>query len=218
MNVNHQKTILQTQLEMQEQTFQKISTEIHDNISLTLSLSKLYLNTLNYSDSGALPDKISLSIALIGKAIEDLNSISKSLNSDIITNNGLIKAVENQIKDLNKTGLYTVNFEITGSPVFLGSNKELILFRIIQESFNNVLKHSRASNINLLFTFTALALEVTVQDNGIGFTVPEPGSLTNSAGLNNMKKRAQILNASLCIYSEPGEGTLIKISVPTFTT
>jgi two-component system NarL family sensor kinase len=218
LNVLHQKKLLQSQLEMQEQTFQKISSEIHDNISRTLSLSKLQLNTLNYSNPAELADKINLSIQMIAKAIEDLNTISKSLNSDFILNFGLLKAVENQVNDILKTGLYTVNFEIRGSPVSLGYKEELILFRIIQESLNNILKHSRATLINLHLTFTSTGTEVSVQDNGIGFMLPEKEYLATTAGLNNMKKRAQMLNASLTIITEPDKGSIIRIAMPPITT
>src|SRR5687768_12655611 len=81
-----EKTLLSTQLEIQEQTFQNISREIHDNIGLSLTLAKLNLNTLLYNKSDI--DKINSSIELIGEALNDLSDISKSLNPEIINSNG----------------------------------------------------------------------------------------------------------------------------------
>jgi two-component system, NarL family, sensor kinase len=82
--LDYERNLLKTQLEIQEHTFQNISREIHDNISLSLTLAKLTLNTLNTNDRLTIEDGLQNSVNLISNAIKDLSNISKSLNSDVI--------------------------------------------------------------------------------------------------------------------------------------
>src|SRR5215217_789660 len=101
-----EQEILLAQLEIQEQTLKNISQEIHDNIGQVLSLAKLHINTMSYDDPKGLHDKINDSKHLITKAIQDLRDLSKSLNTDYVTELGLIKSVEYELELIQKTGSY----------------------------------------------------------------------------------------------------------------
>src|SRR5215212_8332908 len=79
-----EKTLLKTQVEIQEQTFSSISKEIHDNISLSLTLAKLNLNTLNWVEVESSTEAVRNSIKIIGSAISDLGNLAKSMNPDMI--------------------------------------------------------------------------------------------------------------------------------------
>ena len=131
IKLDHEKHILSAQLEMQEQTFRHISREIHDNISLALTLAKLHLNTLDRNNVKELNWKVNSSIELLSQSIHDLSDISKSLNADIIIQHGLIKALENEIERIRLAGNFKIKFEISGTPFYMESQKELIIFRII---------------------------------------------------------------------------------------
>ncbi|MEP7254199.1 MAG: histidine kinase, partial [Ferruginibacter sp.] len=133
LKASHQNTLLQSQLEIQEQTIQNISREIHDNIGQKLTLAKLHLNTLNYADTGKTILQVNDSVTMISEAINDLSDISHSMSSEIILNNGLIKALEFEATQLSKSGRYKISFSITGNPIFMEANTELVLFRIAQE-------------------------------------------------------------------------------------
>ncbi|MBL7735218.1 MAG: hypothetical protein JNL51_07160 [Chitinophagaceae bacterium] len=217
IRISHEKNLLRTQLEIQEQTLMNVSRDIHDNISLSLTLSKLHLNSLPYADPADIPEKINISASLIGEAIQNLSNISKSLNTDIINHFGLLKALENEVGALKKTGLYEVQYEISGTPVFMECQKELILFRIVQEAFNNIIKHARAKKISLHLQYDTSRLALQVRDNGIGFSIEDiqaDKKIKLTAGLNNIRQRAKMLNGDCCIDSIPGAGVAIKISVP----
>src|ERR1044072_9069648 len=88
-----EKTLLTTQLEIQEQTLQNISREIHDNIGLSLTLAKLNLNTIEWKDLIQSKEKVSGSINSITQAIVDLSNISKALHTDFIKEHGLLGAL-----------------------------------------------------------------------------------------------------------------------------
>ena len=217
MKLDHEKNLLITQLEIQEQTFQNISREIHDNIGLSLTLAKLNLNTLNLDDPYNSKEKINSSISLISESITNLSDISKSLNSEIISTHGLLKALEMEIGILNKAGVYHIEYEITGIPVFLECQKELILFRIIQEAFNNIIKHARAKNISLFLDYSNTQMNLCIVDNGIGFSneqIERNRSTKIMAGLNNMRQRAKMINGDCSIESIIDKGTVIKVQVP----
>src|SRR5690349_14989076 len=87
--LDYERNLLRTQLEIQEHTFQNISREIHDNISLSLTLAKLNLNTVIVTERNSSTDSLQNSVALISNAIKDLSNISKTLNSEVISSHGL---------------------------------------------------------------------------------------------------------------------------------
>ncbi len=213
----HEKQILQTQLEIQEQTLQEVSRDIHDNIALGLTLSKLNLNTLNYQDGSRFQDKIELSVNLIGEAIRNLNNISKSLNADLLKQYGLHNAIENEIGNLEKTGKFRIEYNITGAPVFLESKTELVIFRILQEALNNIIKHSYATRIAVILDYDATRLDMSITDNGRGFSFNEINSAARrsaGSGLNNIQQRARTIGSECRIVSKVGEGTMIRIITP----
>ena len=206
--------LVRSQIEIQEQTFHKISTEIHDNISLTLSLSKIYLHDLDFNDHADLSDKINLSVSLIKKAIDDLNNLSKSLNRDTIEKFGLIRSVEELVNDINKAELFKIKFKLKGIPFSADVNRELILFRIIQESLNNIIRHANATHVTITMDYEKSNLTIRIRDNGAGFCTEDVHFTSNGSGLINMKKRAQVINARLQIESKLQHGTTVKIVFP----
>jgi two-component system, NarL family, sensor kinase len=214
LKLNHEKNLMSAQLEMQESTFQHISREIHDNINLSLSLSKLQLNTINMFNESDAEKKINSTIDLISKSIHDLSHLSKTLNTDLIKSMGLINAIKEEMEKLELTGLFSIEMQVTGQPVFMDAEKELLIFRIVQESFNNIIKHSEAKNIKFWLRYYDCHVELTIKDNGKGFEVPLTENRIKGAGLNNITVRAKALNGKACIFSAPGKGTSLHISIP----
>ena len=210
---DHEKNLLKSTIEVQEQILQNISREIHDNISLSLTLAKLQLNTLNIDDKNRTVQTVSSSVDLLTKSINDLSDLSKSMNADIIVREGLIEALENETARISKAGALEINIEISGHPVFLDAQKELIIFRIIQEAFNNVIKHASASKVTLYMFYDKSHLEITIKDNGRGFNSRNEAT-KKGAGLHNMKTRAKVFNGEVNIESIPGSGTKVLISIP----
>jgi two-component system, NarL family, sensor kinase len=211
LKASHENILLQSQLEMQEQTFQNISREIHDSIGQKLTLAKLHLNTLNYADSTKTTRQVTEAVHMIGEAINDLTDISRSMSSEIILNNGLIKAMEFEAEQLQKSGLYSLNLITTGNTVFMAANTELVLFRIAQEAINNIIKHAQATVIDIHLHYNTVLFTMQINDNGKGFTTADTPMGT---GLQNIKKRAAMLKGGLAVTSSPNTGTQINIQIP----
>lgn len=216
LRLKHEKKLAVTQLEVQENMFRHISQEIHDNIGLTLSLAKLQLNTLNFEEKDKTIQQINASVELLSESIVHLKDISRSLNADIINSYGLIKALENEVNRIRDTGFLAISFNIEGEPIYMDSQKELIIFRIIQESFNNILKHSKANHTLLSLKYTNDELHINIQDDGQGFEVlpMEQFSGKGKAGIKNMEARSRMIRAKMNIISHPGQGTTLQFIIP----
>ena len=189
-----ERNLLRAQLEMQEQTFQNISREIHDHICLNLTLAKLNLVTIEHDNKHHFTNKINSSVEILGKSIHELSDISHSLNPEIIESSGLIATLELEIEKMKKLNLFQITMSMNGNPVYMDSHKELFIFRIIQEAFNNILKHAKATNVLLQLYFHEDHIEAKIEDDGTGFIVDqvnENGTTQLKSGLLNMKIKSK---------------------------
>lgn len=216
VKLNHEKALMATQLEVQEATFLKISREIHDNISLGLTLAKLQINT--YLDESQKTDvDLHSTIELISKSLVDMNDLSKSLDGEQMLIFGLYEAIESEVGVIAKMGIYRVEYEIEGQIIFLNSDIELILLRILQESLNNILKHARARTIVVELNFVADLLKMRISDDGKGFDLDATKArrgIRSMAGLSNLESRVKSIEGELEMYSIHGVGTTINIKLP----
>ena len=214
MKANFEQELLQTQLEIQEQTIKTISQEIHDNVGQVLSLAKLNLNTLSFSEGADKQQKIENSISLVGKAINDLRDLSRSMNGDKIADLGLQEAIENELKIIQNTGQFSTNITITGKPYKLKAQNEMVIFRIVQESLNNILKHSKAQNIVADINYEPDLYKLFIRDDGSGFEVSSLEAGKTGIGLKNMQSRAALIGAVFSIESAGHTGTTVSIQLP----
>jgi len=207
------QTLLQSQIEIQEQTLQHLSRELHDNLGQVASLIKINLNTLQLNDQQKLVAKIEDTKELTRQLIADIKSMSVSLGSDRIEQAGLVAVIETEVERLNKTGEFFARLEVTGSTPWIDKDRAVILYRMTQEVLNNIIKHSRARNISIVVHNTILAFTLSITDDGIGFNTSDL-STESGAGLYNLKNRAALINATLQVQSAPGAGTKIFIDLP----
>ncbi|HLO80509.1 MAG TPA: ATP-binding protein [Chitinophagaceae bacterium] len=217
LKFKQEKLLLQTEIEIQEQTFQFISMEIHDNITQVLSLSKLHLNCLELNKDAENLDRLTKSKDLISKSLEDLSNLSKSLDSDIIESHGLTHAIQYEIERWKRFTDDKIELELIGNVEFLKHKNELLIFRIIQEALNNIIKYAKASCIVIKIERNESELIISIKDNGIGFDlekVYENKKVGKMSGLKNMRQRAEILGGKLTINSRPGNGSTIEAIIP----
>lgn len=194
----HQQELLKTKIEIQEQTFNNISGEIHDNIGQTLSFIKLNINTIDTGFPEVAKEKLLESKNLLTKVIQDLRDLAKTLNTDFIAKQGLTNAIDQQLQFLKRAGLYTVRFSVNGDVPRYESLSELVIFRIVQELLNNVVKHAEATTINIEMQYKEAKLIITVQDNGKGFDVEKQHLSDNKGlGLRNIHNRLALVKGSI---------------------
>lgn len=211
-----QQELLKTQLEIQEATFKNISQEIHDNIGQALSFIKLNINTVDIKNPNQAQEKLSTSKTLLTKAIQDLRDLSKSLNTDFIADIGLPTAIEQQLNLLQKTGLYNTSILIQGEVCKYAIQKELVLFRIVQELLNNIVKHAEANKIDITVDYKTDSLCINITDNGKGFdisTLQLSQQRTKGIGLYNMINRIALIDGTIQFKAGAGNGTLVTLQL-----
>ena len=217
LEVNFQQILLQTQLEIQEQTLKNISQEIHDNIGQALSLAKLNLNTMPEMNDEALQQKIVNSKQLVSKAIIDLRDLSRSLDTDYVQEMGLQRAIEYEMEMIRKTGTIETKMIVEGTLFRLEKQKELIFFRIVQETFNNILKHAGAKTIKVNISYGPDSFTLLIKDDGKGVDLQSLNNGGNNKfglGIRNMQSRAKLIGGDFNMTSIIGEGTEVKIILP----
>ena len=192
MKSQFQQALLQTRLEIQEETFKSISQEIHDNIGQALSFVKLNITTINEKIPDEVKEKLTESKNLLSKSIQDLRDIARSLNPDFLTEIGLTGAIEQQLQLLEKTGQYKSAFIISGDVYKNDQQRELVVFRIVQELLNNIVKHAEANVVNIKMNYLPDKLMITVEDNGKGFDTSDKEKF-DGIGLKNIRTRVEYL-------------------------
>jgi two-component system, NarL family, sensor kinase len=121
--------------------------------------------------------------------------------------------VEDLFENLNETEGLLAEVKIEGEPTRLSGNKEIMLYRIVQEMVNNTLKHAEAKNIKLNMEIQPNNLKIDYWDNGKGFNLVEKLE-SKSIGLTSIQSRVKFINGEIEVNSKPGEGVTYDISVP----
>lgn len=211
------KSMLESRINTQEETFQQIAREIHDNIGMSLTVAKLNLRLMAVPDGEEQKQYHQTVLEQLDKAILDLKDISRSMNPDIIRHLGLPKAIEQELAAIRRSGVYRVRFSVTGDIHALTLEREIVLYRVVQEALNNSLKHAKADTLTVTMDYGADTLMVSIADNGKGFdtdTLARQRSSERSTGFFNMEQRCITLHGELRVDSAPGEGTTVHISLP----
>ena len=204
--------LIKTQQEIQEETLKHVGRELHDNIGQMLVMSTMQMNAAVKVVNGDVKSKVMNAAETLKSTLDEVRALSKSLNSDVISNLGFDATVNNEIERLNKTGLIQANVTISGEKVnFENKKDEIILFRILQEFFSNTLKYAEAENLKVVLNYLEDKLEISVEDNGIGFDI---NSAEKGSGLINMEKRAELIKAKFQLKSQPVNGTKLTLVYP----
>lgn len=216
LELKHQfrNEVLQTQIEVQEQSFKYFSEEVHDNIAQMLSLVRMKLYR---SADIAVDDKLKTGIIesneLLGKTLNDLRNLSHVMNGGLVLKISLEESIEKELSYIRDVNDIHCLLNVTGDMYPINGEKKLLIFRIVQEAINNALKHGKPKEININLAYHPGLFTVQIIDNGCGFDLPKMIN-KNSLGLHNMYVRAKLLG-SVDIASEVDKGTEITLKVDT---
>lgn len=201
-------------LEGQEQERKRLAREIHDGIGPILSTVKMNLSgiedeieTLNHS----LGEKFRKSYSMIDEAANDLRSISHNLMPKLLSDFGLVEALETHCEKINDTKGIKVDFIHSGKIYRLDMVTELALYRISQELINNTLKYAMAKKITLQLIKRDTNIQLMYEDDGQGFSYQK---VDKGLGLMNIENRAKALAGEVVIDSQPGKGMTATIEIP----
>ena len=212
----HEKTILQTELKILEETYKSISQNLHDNVGSNISTAMLLLYKDEKMNSAEIETNRKEALGILGVIVDDLKNIARSLNPDYLYELGLCDAIRQRSDQLEKTKRYELELYIKEAPKKLNRQKQVMLFSIFQEALNNIQKHANAKKIIVRLNYEENMLQMQIKDNGKGFDKSEAGKkiFDKGSGLLNMKHPSEMIGASFSVESEIKKGTEINITVP----
>ena len=208
----HQKELLATQIEIQLQTMQHIGREIHDNIGQKLTLASLYTQQLAYENKAPqINSNIENISEIINQSLSELRELSKSLTDNTIDSHSISKLLENECAKIKELKVCSITFESNKETILLSYQSKSVLLRVTQEFIQNSIKHSKCDMIVVSLIGENDHLKLTLEDNGSGFDTTKK-SITG-IGLNNMKKRTEIIGGTFNLKSSK-LGTKLIIEIP----
>ncbi|MCX8522696.1 histidine kinase [Chryseobacterium formosus] len=208
-DMRFEKELATSQIEMKEQTLNYIGQELHDDLGQKLSVVRLRQNQLITKMKDSEKEELVELNELLGECIQDIRDLSKTLITEQVIHFGLIESLEREISKIRKLRLLTIELITQKHDIDITPKHGLILFRIIQESINNILKHSRAKNVLIKIEDNHEKLNILISDNGKGFNT---SLKKDGSGLKNMELRAKIIHAEFSIQSELDKGTQTSIT------
>jgi two-component system sensor histidine kinase DegS len=206
-------------IEAQENERRRISRELHDGLGQLLSAAKLnfgmidVLNSSNKEKSGEIVKQVD---SIISKAIIEARRIAHDLRPTTLDDFGLIPALRILCQDFAKITGVKVKFQVSPTLERIDPKVEIAIYRIIQESFNNISKYAEATEVSLDLYRKENNVFVRVKDNGKGFdiiSVTKTKKAGGGFGLINMRERAELVGGKIDIQSSPGSGTELLLEV-----
>ncbi len=198
-------------IELQELDRRRIAGEIHDGISQRLISAWYHLRAaLSLTGEPAVLDELRATEGLLSEALQDSRRAITGLRPTLLDDLGLSAAITSVAANLGAGLDARVDLVECG----LAPHVETALFRIAQETMQNVVKHAQASRVDVTLVHHGDSVVFTVADDGVGFDTSRPAGPT-SYGLAGMHERAGLLGATLLVRSFPGQGTSVSVRLPT---
>lgn len=211
--IHKQQQIAQAVVDVQENERAEIGKELHDNINQLLTTAKLFLEVAE-NDELMRQQMIRRSSDTIMGAINEIRKISRSLMPASISDLGLISSVNDLVQNIAIARQLVVDFRYDKNlDTLVHPKQKLMLFRIIQEQVNNVIKHAHASSLMIAISYHPKKIRLEIADNGIGFDLSQ-AKMKDGVGLSNIMSRAAIFNARVQVNTSPGKGCQLIIDLP----
>jgi signal transduction histidine kinase len=198
-------------LEQQEQERGALARELHDQLGQSLFAVSLNLQAIKGEVSPASSARVTESMRAIEKTIEQVQTLAFELRPSTLDEFGLVGALRLLVSRHGERARLRASFTATSTDTRAPSEIETACFRIVQEALSNVARHARARHVEVTLMTENLALEVTVRDDGVGFSVER---LRTGLGLVGMDERAELAGGRLDIESAPGAGTTLRARFP----
>lgn len=208
--LQRQKEISEMVIKVQEKERTRIGHELHDNVNQILSTAKLFMDMVTPLSADEKTFKVK-SIEYLLSAIEEIRKLSRELVVPQLKEKGLIDSVKLLIEDINISSSLKIRFTHDHENELLSSGKKITLFRIIQEQLKNILKYSKAKQVDIYLHYKEDTVQLTIKDDGVGF---DPRQTHKGIGLSNIHDRTRFYNGTVDIQAAPGKGCILTISMP----
>lgn len=211
-----QEKIIQSVIEGEDRERKRIAHELHDGLGQYLVAASMNLQSAK-TDADKLPKKrkkqLETGLSLLNNALLETRSIAYNLMPKAIADYGLITALENLVKDLQKSTEIDFQFEHNCDNLNLNNQYEINIYRIFQEITSNAIRHAECSVIAIELQLNEDTLTLIIRDDGIGAKLDDEDE-ENGLGLRSIKSRVNNLKGNLDIVSRPDEGMKTSITIP----
>lgn len=200
-------------LQAEEEERRRISRDLHDDAGQSLLFLRLHLELLEKTAPPDLCGKLGEARVVAERIIAEIRRIIAALNPSAVEELGLTAAIRHlsaRFRKLNPMKLHVRLSPYTKLP----RETETAIYRVVQECYQNIAKHSGASRVNLLLRSTDTLLELKIEDDGVGFDVDSAVAKPKSFGLKGMRERVALLGGCLEMSSSPGHGAAIAVRLP----
>ncbi|HRH44247.1 MAG TPA: two-component regulator propeller domain-containing protein [Pyrinomonadaceae bacterium] len=213
-NIAETKTKFSQQLiESQEAERKRIAAELHDGLgqNLVVIKNRAMLAIKKGDDKERVAKELDNISETVTQALEEVREITNNLRPQLLDRIGLTKAINSMLKKVS--GVIEIESEIDNIDRVFNEIGEISIYRIIQESLNNVIKHSGATKVSVKIKRTENNILLIIEDNGKGFDLENVNLNGSGLGLVGLKERSQLLNGELQINSEIRKGTTIEVKI-----
>lgn len=215
-----QKAIIQQQelatkavIEAEEKERKRIAAELHDGVGQLMSAARMNLNAVRNEipfQNNDQQDAFDKAISLVDEGCKEVRSVSHNIMPNALLKAGLVSAIREFVEKIDYRTL-EVNLYSEGLNENIPTNVETVLYRVIQECVNNVIKHAQASKLDITLIRDEDGISATVEDNGIGFDTKRT---SDGLGMKNMQTRIDYLKGSIEWNSATDKGTVVMIQIP----
>lgn len=197
-------------LQAQEEERARVARDLHDQVNQSLTGVLLRLEAARAAAPPELEAEINETSTLAHQAMDELLAVARQLRPTALDDLGLKAAIAGQVDQLGRSG-FEVSFESEGETGDLEPDIQLVVYRVAQEAIGNAIRHSQGSRIHVRLSRKSPQVELSVTDNGRGFSFAEANA---GLGLGGMRERALLVGGELKTESRPGSGTTIRLAVP----
>lgn len=210
--INHQKQLTQATIDGQEAERREIGKELHDNFGQQLTTIKLFLDLAKPTATEEGMEMISMALKGVMDVINEIRSMSRSLVPHTLKDLGLVDSMMELIDSVGRAQLVPIDFEYEEfDESDIPENQKLTMFRIVQEQLNNIIKHAEARAISIQLKNSLQSVILEVKDDGKGFDIKK---IRKGLGFTNIRNRAELFGGKMEIFSKPGKGCRLKVSMP----
>lgn len=198
----------------EEEERRRIGRELHDEAGQSLLALRLQLEMMERDAGVAMRPRLAEAREIAEHTVCELRRIVAALSPSVLERLGLDAAIRQLAARAGKTHAAVTRVRISGDSTRLSRQSQEVIYRVAQESLQNIAKHSRATRVNLLLQSTDRNIRLSISDNGAGFEKEAALSKPMSFGLTGMRERARLLDGDLSIRSTPGKGVKVLLTLP----
>jgi two-component system sensor histidine kinase UhpB len=195
-------------VEAQERERRRIAQDLHDEVNQALTAVSLRLQASIEQAPPELRIELTETKRLSSQAMEELLVLARQLRPAVLDDHGLVPALSSQVRDFADQTRIRATFNSRGTAPRLTQEQQLVIYRVTQESLSNIAQHADATRVEVELSFIGRTI-LRVGDDGKGFTTGRDGGL----GLSGMRERALLAGGQLAIWSSPGQGTRVELTM-----